>query len=569
MPTVPRYEQQTVGLNPVAIPRATALGAEAYGAGLGQGLEKAGAISAHWNRIEAAKQDKAIHDGAEAKAIEHYNDLTSAAKQVKGIGVEKDFAEDGTPNPGALNVVDHMSTEFSTRLAEITKGMTPDQLDQFKPTAEKYRIALKKNTMEHYVEEKSKWQDEQFTAKHNLKVLAWAKAPDGTEDAAASEVMRSLAEKYSGDKLKEEEQKITQAVNYQRATDAILVDPVGAKSVIEKYKGTLTEEHKAKLADLGRNRINVISAEKSDAVSRETILPAITNKTFIPSLATNPQYSELAKLDPAKAVTITKNTEQYNAGLAVDNFDVYMTGIPEARRSTLTMAQLPESISGDLKKHAPSVYNRLSEKFDAERILRQERAAADKAFKSGAANMMLQSFINPTKINQNEVVSLIQSGQMDPKLGLGILERAQKGGNIEGKLRDGQFARTLDDEATYMASGVLDEKKRKAAKERILGTIYDALVPMFNSTTEVTPDAVQSLLTRMRRATVEEIGRGQVYALGVVPSTNVRIPKQFQKQAEELAKAKDITVGQAWGIMSATHNLGQSFGDISQRGGVK
>jgi len=568
MPTVPRYEQQTVGLNPVAIPHATALGAEAYGAGLGQGLEKAGnsllnaaAIENRWAQVEKAKQDKAILDGAEAKTIEHYNDLLLAASAVKGIGVQKDYAADGKPKQGEPNIVDRWETEFKTRLAEITKDMTPEQQDQYKLTAEKYRIALKKNTMGHFIGEIDKWQEEQFTAKLNLQQLTWAKAPEGTEKVAEAQVMATLAEKWSGKKLEEEQFNRTQVVNYQRATDAILRDPTKAPSVIEKYKGSLTEEHTSKLADLGRQRVNVIVGEKYDVLFKESILPALTDKTYIKPLAGNVTYAGIASLDPKKAGAITTDAAQYNSGLAMDKFNDYMSNVSTAKRAVLTFDQVDADIRKDLKTYNTSAYNRLEAQFNSERILRQEQADAKKAAKNDASALMIQALLNPESVDQTNLVSLIQSGQMDAKLGMDILKKVQEGGNVRGALEaKGQVAQSIDSEADALVQGVKEGPLRVAAKKKVLGTIYNVLTPLFGSTVEVTPDAVKAALVKMRTATVEEAGwtsNSKTSIYNVNDKTDVAIPAKYRQQAEMLAIQYQTTPGKAWAIWNGMNAAGK------------
>jgi hypothetical protein len=63
MPRVPRYEQQTINNAPVAIPQATALGADAFGAGVGKGIQQVANVALDYGVEQKRKEDqKALYD---------------------------------------------------------------------------------------------------------------------------------------------------------------------------------------------------------------------------------------------------------------------------------------------------------------------------------------------------------------------------------------------------------------------------------------------------------------------------------------------------------------------------
>lgn len=583
---VPRYEDSQVKITPLSMPQAQAAPAGSFGEGIAKGLgdvANAGMnIAAHENQLaqqEKEKQDKAVAAKAEIALIGQFDKNILESSQVTGRAVTPDHDEDGQPQPGAPDLVTQYSTDFRDQRAEIEKNLTEDQKKLFVHTADRYELGLNKHLMKHQVEQTEAWQTEQHatlaaTISKSLESVTTPALP--VEDLnALYDQTQLIFGKVSTEKADQEYDRIVETIEKNRVENAIKRGDFATAKLL--YDAAVENEHidpngnsgseatrQIKAAEIHQKKI--IVAEQHDVIFKDQLLPALTNKTYIAPMTATPTYQKMAELDPAMASTVTKNAEHFNASLAMDKFDTFMTGVKPS--ATMTFAQVPQEIRADLKQYNPAAYNRLKEQFNAERIMRAEKAAADKANKNDASALMIQALINPSSIDQHDLVKLIQTGGIDAKLGMKILENAQKGGNVEDKLRAPglPFARVIDDEAEYMVSGVA-EKNRPEAKKRVIGTLYDALVPAFKSQIEVTPDAVQALLTRMRRATVEEIGRGQVYSLGITKDTNVRIPKLFRQQAEQLAEQRGITPGQAWGILSATHAIGQQ--PLTTRGGVK
>ena len=572
---VPRYEDSQVKITPLSMPQAQTAPAGSFGEGIAKGLgdvANAGMnIAAHENQLaqqEKEKQDKAVAAKAEIALIGQFDKNILESSQVTGRAVTPDHDEDGQPQPGAPDLVTQYSTDFRDQRAEIEKNLTEDQKKLFVHTADRYELGLNKHLMKHQVEQTEAWQTEQHatlaaTISKSLESVTTPALP--VEDLnALYDQTQLIFGKVSTEKADQEYDRIVETIEKNRVENAIKRGDFATAKLL--YDAAVENEHidpngnsgseatrQIKAAEIHQKKI--IVAEQHDVIFKDQLLPALTNKTYIAPITATPAYQKMAELDPAMASTVIKNAEHFNASLAMDKFDTFMTGVKSS--ATMTFAQVPQEIRADLKQYNPAAYNRLKEQFNAERLMRAEKAAADKANKNDASALIIQAFLRPDTINQNDMVTLIQTGKIDPKLGMKILESAQKGGDITGKMKaPGQVAQAIDAEADLLVSGVA-EKERAKAKTKVLGTLYDVLTPLFDSQVEVTPDAVKTAITKMRTATVEQQGwfsNKDIPALGVSEKTDVAIPKEFERKARWIAQKQGITPGQAWAVMRLSNS---------------
>ncbi len=116
--TVPRYEQSTVQNAAVPVPQAQAPGADAFGAGLGTGLSRAGNVGLEIAKDEQAKadlfklnQDKITYKQEAQKVIDGYTDEQgrfvpglSQAVGTDAVGLEQKYSEKHKEILGKINL---------------------------------------------------------------------------------------------------------------------------------------------------------------------------------------------------------------------------------------------------------------------------------------------------------------------------------------------------------------------------------------------------------------------------------------------------------------------------------
>jgi hypothetical protein len=562
---MPTYEPHQVGTVAAATPQASPANPAVFGAGLAKGVSELGGLLAD---IEASEQRK--QNLQKAQDFQTFMGRLDSQFELDVKATQGEDAYGGKAKPDKLRP---MLEAYDKQVSDwIQKNITNgNQADYALNKAQEHRNAAEHLMLSHAARERAAGEVEALTLAQGAainKIAVTATDPNrqheykqAYDDGIANLDAYATAHGWSKEKLDYQVSLFKQDVASTKAKQLLQVNPASARTFIKENRDTLGTEQQEKLLDAVSRHERELADQAHDSIFQTTMLPALEKKQYISGLTAGQDYQTMKQYNPAGAAALVKNVEAYNSGLAADRFNDWMTGLGSGQRNGLTFGQVPERIRSELREYNPEYYNTLAKRFDEERQLRADRAAARGSQRGDTSMLTLEAMLNPDSINQGEVVRMIQSGQMPPKLGLSILNAAQKGGDIGGRLHQRQFAEMIDNEADQLTQGIRVDKERSAAKKRIVGAINDTLESSFSSTFQVTPDAVKSALQRMRTATVTQKGGWissdkEVPALAVDPGATVLADKNYTQALRMYQRRTGKTWAQAVQHFTLLRSLG-------------
>jgi ribosomal protein L25 (general stress protein Ctc) len=423
---IPRYEESTVANAPVAIPHAQALGAEAFGAGIAQGLQSVNHVA---GAIVKSEQEKANLKTAQDATI-FFDQLSK----------EADVTIKSTVGDAAFGTKDN------------PKGITSTTLDNYDQKALEW---IQKNTdNEHQASYAEKiFQERRNTVEHSGLTHAYTektKSETVSYDATKSSILDRIA-LYATDptKQKEYDQALQEGGDHieafgntrnwsqeqldleydtfmkhatkVKAVQMMTVNPAGAKTFIEENKDTLGAEY----TQLKHN-VDLVASEQSGINAAEVISGRLYKEDYTTlrselfkqfgggtSSFDNKGFkvaeAQLASNNQAIVIAKKQNLEKLEVPVWKAIIDVEKTG---GKMSPRQLAAIPEykdmitSSEPEVVRSASQimdkVYGEHKQEVDAARAearFNKSMAAGDKAAKTEAQrNEWLNYYANPDRV---------------------------------------------------------------------------------------------------------------------------------------------------------------------------
>lgn len=362
---VPRYEQSTVQNAAVAIPQAQAPGADSFGAGLGQGLSRAGNVGLEIAKDMQDKADVAAIDNAKGQILTAYNRISTEAQVVTGRGVDPGFDEDGKEQPGAPGLTEQYMGEFQEQLEQTTKGLTPRQMEKFKPFLTEHTSGLERALLTHEITQREAYQKAASTATAKMQTDQLVEAPDEKSFAAGvTRLDETLGHLFQGEVLEQKRKELIDGAQKQRVVNAITSGDVkGARTIFdgagfdpksEEYADLKHRLDGAEADDLGTSFVAGIWQQP---MNNAPVANVVELYQGIESAVKNGQLTkEAAKIAEAElSQRITRYEHERTAALQAFNSDVWQ-GIDDGKlnlRSALAKvdaAAMPGDDRVQLKK---------------------------------------------------------------------------------------------------------------------------------------------------------------------------------------------------------------------------
>lgn len=282
MPKVPTYDGNHVQVEPVGVVMGRPAGADAYGAGLADDLLASGRIGAAMIAHEQEKNDTAAANGAKAEIMGESARLMAKASTVQGAGVMSGYDEAGNKKPGAPSLTEHYMQEYGQRVQEITKRLTPSQMELFKPYALSHTVGFEKGLLSHEISQREQWREDQTKSLLATQVNRWESAPEQGAEQERKDALATLSELYSGETLALKTRELETAVAYSRVASRIRSNPADGRMYLDTVdKNTLGDEQRSKLLDMAYRREHQIAGEKQDELFQTVLLPALESKSYV------------------------------------------------------------------------------------------------------------------------------------------------------------------------------------------------------------------------------------------------------------------------------------------------
>lgn len=565
--TIPRYDTpqvQTAPQRPVYDQRPDNMTAAALGH-LAHTGEQVSQGAFQLMAQEREKADRAATDGAKAQVLSLNSNLSTQASAVTGRGVEPGYDEQGNKQSGTPGLTESYLSRYDRKTVEITSNLTPDQQEQLRPFLLGKRAELEHGLLRHEMTQRREYQRGQSRALLEIQIRDWQNAPPEQEAAARAQALATLAGLFTGEELKNKTQEMESAVTFNRVAGAMQRDPDAGRELLKGIDKTVLDDlQRNKLLDVADRRAGELAGQAHDNLFQNVMVPALEQKQFIPDLTRSDDYQTMRRFKPAAALAMLKNVEEHNAGLAVDHFDQWMTGLGSAARESLTFSRVPEQIRRELKEFSPKAYNALASRFEEERAIRTARAGVKESNREDWAMLNLTAMTRPDLIDDSSIIAGIQSGAIPAQKGMALLTKLQKSRDVGGALRSKEsgVAHIINAEADALVEGIRNRDKRNAAKRRIVGAVHDVLEDVFHSRSEVSPETVKNALAAMRRATVTTKGGlwswdKQVPALLVDPDADVVTEPKYREAQKYYQGQRGLTPAQAAARFSLWRSLGK------------
>lgn len=236
MPTVP-VDRNRVEIQPLPNARSDAnITPEAYGAGIGRGLQSVASAVTDYAKQEQQKQDTAALMSAERKLQEWQNQALFAPE----TGA---FAQRGQ---NAFGLPDRLLPDWDKQVGEVETGLTDRQRQVFRERAGNMRVSMQRDLMRHVGSEAEKFQSQETAAlvatRLDTALLYWQ---DGArfdqEMREAQQVFLAgnpgLPPAAASVGLREIESKARTGV----ISKMLQTDPLGAQRYYDTYRDTLSE----------------------------------------------------------------------------------------------------------------------------------------------------------------------------------------------------------------------------------------------------------------------------------------------------------------------------------------
>lgn len=560
---MPTYNGPTVDPVAVATPRARAASPAVFGAEIVQGLDSLGEV------VEKVQQRNNLETAQSFQGfIGQLNGQTEVEMQaVKG---EDAFGNDANPK-GKLHP---MLEAYDTKVSDWIKKNDPNgnMSGYLMDKAQESRNRIEHAMLSHKQAEREKSQVNAFGAAQGIimNTLATTAAdPNRQEEYTRAHDegiinIKAFAEAHgwSKEELNLHLTTFEQDALTTKANQIVTLNPAQGREFIKEHGETLGPDKVFRLLEMADRKEREIAGQAHDNLFQNVMVPALEQKQFIPDLTKSSDYQTMRRFNPAAALAMLKNVEEHNAGLAVDHFDQWMTGLGSGARETLTFSRVPEQIRRELKAYDPKAYNALASRFDEEQAIRSARAGAKEGNREDWAMLNLTAMTRPDLIDDSSIIAGIQSGAIPAQKGMALLTKLQKSRDVGGALRGGGVGSIINAEADALVEGIRGAENKRAAKRRIVGAVHDVLEDVFHSRSEVSPETVKNALAAMRRATVTTKGGlwswdKQVPALLVDSDADVVTERKYREAQKYYQGQRGLTPAQAAARFSMWRALGK------------
>lgn len=510
------YNEQKVDIAPIRIAQARPdTAGAAAGQALAKGIASIGQVAEQAADYEFRIKSKEQEELNRAE-LDRYEQAVNASAGLLQADILK-HKEDKVRNVDGDDLPTYIGKRFKEDAAKIT---IPDYLKtKADSIVSRIGMGLNNKATAHYVHELDKWKESQQQAAIALKTRQLAEVDFSMTDevkAGLDNLTQDLGSRFSGDRLAVEKQKYIGAALFQQAENAIDADPDNLQKVkdADHFKTYLTKEQFQKLEDHAKKRnVEVVTKAKDDLFNTALLQPMMDKQIInLKEISQDPRYLKLVEKDATQALAVAKTISAHNENTATDNVMGWIATQRATGRKITNWQQISKPIWDPLMQEAPAKANALMERFDAEKEIRSQSAAAAQEQRQYKAALLADTMMNPEKLDKSMVVAQMQAGIIDPDFGMKLLKASEQAGDTLGKLKQGQLAAAIQDEAEALTAGITDTKKRDQAKKKLMGDMFDVLSGAFGSTLEINKDTVNLALQRMRSATLQT--KGGVFSKG-------------------------------------------------------